>query len=118
MPFLHGAALSRRALAGVGRLEQVAGVRLVTLADGAERRIYAVAMEPMTNRDAGRFDARERGALLFLAPGESREYDLEVGALDGAAEIEAFAARVDTALQRSQRAPATPGVPQREGSGQ
>jgi hypothetical protein len=53
-------------------------------------------MEPTTNRDAGRFDARERGELGFLQPGESRTYELEVGALDGVAAIDAFAARVET----------------------
>ncbi len=46
---------------------------------------YVVAMEPSTNRDAGRFDARERGELGYLAPGEQRHYDLEIGALSGAA---------------------------------
>ncbi|HYT14239.1 MAG TPA: aldose 1-epimerase family protein [Candidatus Nitrosopolaris sp.] len=57
--------------------------------------IYGVAMEPTTNRDAGRFDARERGELGFLAPGESREYDLEIGVLDGQAAIDSFEARVN-----------------------
>ncbi|HSS93968.1 MAG TPA: aldose 1-epimerase family protein [Candidatus Dormibacteraeota bacterium] len=57
--------------------------------------IYGVAMEPTTNRDAGRFDARERGELAYLAPGEARVYDLEIGVLDGSAAIDAFAARVD-----------------------
>jgi hypothetical protein len=56
--------------------------------------IYGVAMEPTTNRDAGRFDARERGELAYLAPGEGRSYDIEIGALDGKAAIDAFAARV------------------------
>lgn len=61
---------------------------------------YGVAMEPTTNRDAGRFDARERGELIYLAPGERRTYDLEIGALAGAAEIDAFAARVRAATNR------------------
>ena len=56
--------------------------------------IYGVAMEPTTNRDAGRFDARERGELAYLAPGEARTYDIEIGALDGTVAIDAFAARV------------------------
>jgi hypothetical protein len=64
---------------------------------------YAVAMEPTTNRDAGRFDARERGELAFLAPGEERHYDLEVGVLDGLDEIDAFANRVDRAQHASLR---------------
>jgi hypothetical protein len=59
--------------------------------------IYAVAMEPTTNRDAGRFDARTRRELAYLGPGEGRTYDLEVGVLDGAEAIEAFTARVEAA---------------------
>lgn len=55
---------------------------------------YVVGIEPSTNRPAGRLDARERGELIVLAPGETRRYDLELGALDGADEIDAFAARV------------------------
>ena len=55
---------------------------------------YGVALEPTTNRDAGRFDARDREELQWLAPGEERAYRLEVGALEGEAEISAFAARV------------------------
>jgi uncharacterized protein DUF4432 len=55
---------------------------------------YVVGIEPSTNRTAGRLDARERGELIELAPGERRAYDLELGALVGAAEIDAFAARV------------------------
>ena len=54
---------------------------------------YVVAMEPGTNRDAGRFDARERGELIHLAPGEQRHYELELGALTGAENIDAFRAR-------------------------
>jgi len=54
---------------------------------------YVVAMEPGTNRDAGRFDARERGELIHLAPGEQRHYELELGALTGVADVEAFRAR-------------------------
>jgi hypothetical protein len=56
---------------------------------------YVVGIEPCTNRTAGRLDARERGELIELDPGERRIYDLELGALDGAEEIEAFARRVE-----------------------
>jgi hypothetical protein len=56
--------------------------------------VYGVAMEPTTNRDAGRFDARERGELGTLEPGDAREYDLEIGVLDGADAIGGFADRV------------------------
>lgn len=55
---------------------------------------YVVGIEPSTNRTAGRLDARERGELIELEPGESRSYELELGALVGAAEVDAFAARV------------------------
>jgi hypothetical protein len=54
---------------------------------------YVVAMEPSTNRDAGRFDARSRGELQQLAPGEQRRYRLEIGALLGREAIDAFAAQ-------------------------
>ena len=59
---------------------------------------YAMALEPSTNRDAGRWDARKRGELLFLEPGEVRPYDLEIGALSGAAELAEFEARVSRTL--------------------
>jgi hypothetical protein len=59
---------------------------------------YVVGIEPSTNRTAGRLDARTRGELIELGPGESRAYDLELGALVGAAELDAFAGRVEAAL--------------------
>jgi len=59
---------------------------------------YVVGIEPSTNRTAGRLDARERGELIELDPGERRVYDLVLGTLDGRREIEAFSARVDAAL--------------------
>jgi hypothetical protein len=55
---------------------------------------YVVGIEPCTNRTAGRLDARERGELIELGAGESRSYELELGALVGGAELDAFAARV------------------------
>jgi hypothetical protein len=54
---------------------------------------YVIAMEPGTNRDAGRFDARQRGELIHLNPGEQRRYELELGALAGSEAVEAFRAR-------------------------
>lgn len=63
---------------------------------------YVVAMEPSTNRDAGRFDARERGELLFLDSDESREYTLEVGVLSGNREIDEFAEAISTTIRRAQ----------------
>lgn len=59
---------------------------------------YVVGIEPCTNRTAGRLDARARDELIELEAGESRSYDLELGALDGVAEIEAFAGRVERVI--------------------
>jgi hypothetical protein len=56
---------------------------------------YALALEPSTNRDAGRWDAKRRGELLHMEPGEVRPYDLEIGALVDGDEIEAFSTRVE-----------------------
>jgi hypothetical protein len=58
---------------------------------------YVIGIEPCTNRTAGRLDARERGELIELEAGESRSYDLELGALDGGDAIDAFADRVAAA---------------------
>jgi hypothetical protein len=55
---------------------------------------FVVGIEPSTNRPAGRLDARDRGELIELEPGETRLYELELGALDGEAQIERFASRV------------------------
>ena len=54
---------------------------------------YVVAMEPSTNHDAGRFDAKQRGELIMLEPGECRSYRLEIGALVGNEAINEFADR-------------------------
>ena len=53
---------------------------------------YVVAMEPSTNRDAGRLDARTRAELQHLPAGEQRRYALEIGALAGSEAIDAFTA--------------------------
>jgi hypothetical protein len=59
---------------------------------------YVAGIEPSTNRMAGRLDARERGELVILEPGQARGYDLELGALDGGEAIAAFARRVQHTL--------------------
>jgi hypothetical protein len=86
----------RELLARVGRLDQLAGVHAFPhhitwrqLGTGT----YVVAMEPSTNRDAGRLDARARGELQHLAAGEERRYTLEIGALVGIEDLDAFTAR-------------------------
>ena len=60
---------------------------------------YVVGIEPSTNRTAGRIDARVRGELIELAPGESRPYELELGALVGSDDIDRFARRVERMLE-------------------
>jgi hypothetical protein len=80
-------------LARVGRLEQVAGMRLVEGGDGAERGVrilrcttgagFDFEILPSTNRDTDRFDARDRGELIHLALGETRRYRMEIGGLVG-----------------------------------
>ncbi|WP_425145146.1 aldose 1-epimerase family protein [Deinococcus sp.] len=55
---------------------------------------YVVALEPSTNRVAGRHDARERDELILLAPGEKRRYDLKIGVLDGHAAVQGFTDRL------------------------
>ncbi len=88
-------ALVNRALAlGVYQVFRVAQLPYHTVWRMMGEGTYALAMEPSTNRDAGRWDARERGELQWLEPGEERRYDLEIGALDGQAAIGEFEGRV------------------------
>jgi hypothetical protein len=68
---------------------------------------YAVALEPSTNRDAGRQDARERGELRWLEAGEACRYELEIGALAGAGAIGGFEQRVSRAAAAAGHDPAT-----------
>lgn len=67
---------------------------------------YVVAMEPSTNRDAGRFDAKRRGELQLLEPGETRSYELELGVLSGAVAIEKFAVSTAHSSPLAARSPA------------
>ena len=51
---------------------------------------YAIALEPATYWETPRHKLREEGRLRFLQPGEQVNYHLELGALDGAEEIQQF----------------------------
>jgi hypothetical protein len=62
---------------------------------------YAVALEPGTNRAVPRAELRDAGELIELAPGQSRAYSLELGALVGDTAIDAFADRVAAATTRN-----------------
>jgi hypothetical protein len=55
---------------------------------------YAVGIEPCTN-GFGRDEVRRAGGMIVLAPGERREYDVELGVLDGEAEIEKYREAVE-----------------------
>jgi hypothetical protein len=46
---------------------------------------YALGLEPATNRDSGRWDARRRGELRTLQAGEARSYELDLEVVEGAA---------------------------------
>jgi len=52
-------------------------------------REYVMGLEPATNGVFGRASERRRGRLTTLRPGASRVYELEIGVLDGEAEIAA-----------------------------
>jgi hypothetical protein len=55
---------------------------------------YVLGLEPANCGVEGRDKERARGTLVVLQPGESRDYTLELTALDGAAAMEAFAAEI------------------------
>lgn len=49
---------------------------------------YVVAMEPCTAPPIGRAEARQSGILEFIAPGEQRYFDIELGIVNGPKELE------------------------------
>lgn len=51
---------------------------------------YVTGLEPATNPLIGQAKAREQKELLFLAPGETRSYDLEIEILHEKATINDF----------------------------
>lgn len=55
---------------------------------------YVTGIEPATNQVDGRVKEREEGRIIILQPGESREYDLEIGLLTSQAEIDEMVARI------------------------
>lgn len=56
--------------------------------------VYVVGMEPGTHRADGRSLERKEGKLIFLDPGETRSYNLEIGVLTCQDEIAAFEEKV------------------------
>ncbi len=61
---------------------------------------YVVALEPSTNRVAGRLDARQRDELIMLNAGESRHYHLELGVLPDAAAISEMEQRIGESVAK------------------
>jgi hypothetical protein len=55
---------------------------------------YVVGVEPATNLAGGRATERAEGRLRMLKPGETAQYDLELGALTTEKEVAAFEAAV------------------------
>jgi hypothetical protein len=51
---------------------------------------YVMGMEPSTNGVFGRATERKRGRIVTLRPGQSREFELEIGVLDGPRDIAAI----------------------------
>jgi hypothetical protein len=51
---------------------------------------YVTGLEPSTNRLIGQAKARELNELLFLQPGETKEYDMEIEVLKDQEKIHAF----------------------------
>lgn len=88
------ALVNRRLGMGMAVVSRLAQLPFLTVWRMLGEGEYGVALEPSTNRDAGRWDARDRGELQVLAPEEARAYDLAFEGLVGADAIEGFAARV------------------------
>ena len=51
---------------------------------------YVMGMEPGTNGVFGRATERERGRVMQLRPGQKREFEIEIGVLDGPKDIAAI----------------------------
>ena len=51
---------------------------------------YVTGIEPGTHPPIGQAKAREEGSLLFLEPGESRSYEIELNVLTNHAQIDAW----------------------------
>jgi galactose mutarotase-like enzyme len=59
---------------------------------------YVLGIEPANCLVDGRAKERESGRLVMLQPGESRDYHVEFGVLDGASEIEACVGEIKAAV--------------------
>jgi hypothetical protein len=60
----------------------------------ASEGVYAMGIEPVTNRFASRAELAKSGELNALAPGEARKYDLTIDVLSGREATDAHAAAI------------------------
>ncbi len=58
---------------------------------------YVTGLEPGTNPPVGQTKARKEKQLIFLEPGETRVYDLEIEVMEDAADISQFLKKYDLA---------------------
>ncbi len=61
------------------------------------RNEYVTALEPGANPPIGQTKAREQNELIFIAPGETRSYDLNISVLNNAKQINKFLDTVNSA---------------------
>jgi len=64
---------------------------------------YVVGLEPANCRVEGRAKDRADGVLEFIKPGERRQFDIEIGALADAAQVESFENTVASIMKRKAR---------------
>lgn len=88
------ALVNRRLGVGMGVVSRIGQLPFLTVWRMLGEGEYGVALEPGTNRDTGRWDARARDELITLEPGERRSYDLAFEGLVGGDEIGRFEERV------------------------
>ena len=94
MSNLFGSELGRSELAKrLGRLDQLGGIRLATA----------------TNRDSGRWDARARGELRTIPPGEVGSYELDLETVFGVEAISALVSEAGSSHSSTAMVPAVQG---------
>ena len=79
---------------------------------------YVLGIEPSTHHVTGNLAARERGEMIYLEHGETRDYDAVFRVLDGAEAVAAAEQRITAAARPQDEFPEPSGVFRRlEGRG-
>jgi Domain of unknown function (DUF4432) len=73
----------------------------------ASEGVYALGIEPVTNRFASRAELAKSGELIALAPGEARRYDLTIDVLHGSDANDAHASAVSQIQRPHEKPPRT-----------